>query len=204
MNDTLFRKVQKLDFKPRHVAEVGVYLPETSNILGFIEAGCRADLVEPDPQSLEKIVERFSGYPNVTVHPVAIFNERRTLQLYRTNASTFVKGLPASPALVNDRYQPVESDLFAAEALPFSDIDDGTIDLLSIDTEGCEWYVISTMASRPAIISLETHGKRYTNPFRAEIDNWMKEKGYRRWYSDTSDTVFIGGGIRPGFLSRWF
>ncbi|HET9137034.1 MAG TPA: hypothetical protein VFO76_10380, partial [Candidatus Kapabacteria bacterium] len=116
MNDRFYRKVQREGLAPKHVAEVGVYLPETSNILGFIEAGIRADLVEPDPLSLKKIKERFAEYNNVTVHPVAIYHERTTIGLYRTNASTFVETLPASPALINDHYQPDDKDKFYVEA----------------------------------------------------------------------------------------
>jgi FkbM family methyltransferase len=203
MNDTLYRKVRKLKFTPQHVAEIGVYFPETSNILLFIEDGCRADLFEPDPVSIGKIRERFGDYPNVTLHPFAIYYEKRTIALYRTNSSTFVQGLKASPALINDRYQPNESDLFHAEARTFDEFDDGTIDLLSIDTEGCEWYAIQTMTSRPKVISLETHGKRYRNPFIGEIGKWMQENRYRVWYRDKSDTVYVREDVDTGFLSRW-
>jgi FkbM family methyltransferase len=203
MNDKLYRKVARLDTTIRHVAEVGVYLPETSNVLLFIEDGIRTDLFEPDPESLTKIHERFDGYSNVTIYPYAIYGERTTLGLYRTNASTFVSDLPASPALVNDKYQPNKDDLFHAEARLFSDFDDGTIDLLSIDTEGCEWYVLEHLVSRPIVISLETHGKAYTNPYLKHITGWMSENGYRVWYRDKSDTVFVRTEVRTGVLSRW-
>lgn len=205
MNRTLYQKVKRLEgIEVAHVAEVGVYRPETSNVLGFIEDGCRADLFEPDPECVALIRERFKANKQVTVYPYAIYKERTTLGLYRTNASTFVETLPASPALINDNYQPKDEDHFFAEARLFSDFDDGTIDLLSIDTEGCEWYVIETMKSRPKVISLETHGKRYTNPFIESIRNWMKENQYREWYRDKSDTVFISNDFTPGFFSKWF
>jgi FkbM family methyltransferase len=204
MNETLYRKVKKLGFTPKHVAEVGVWMPESSNVLMFIEDGCRTDLFEPDPLCIEKIEARFSGYSNVHVHPNAIYHENTTLGLYRTNSSTFAQGLQASPALINDRYQPREEDLFHAEARKFSEFDDGTIDLLSIDTEGCEWYVIQTMVSRPMVISLETHGKKYRNPFAGEIQQWMNDNGYRVWYRDKSDTVYVRKELDVGFFSRWF
>ncbi len=204
MNKKLYTKVKKIPITVRHVAEVGVYLPETSNILGFIEERCKSDLVEPDPLALEKIHLRFAGYDNVSIHPYAVYNERTILGLYRTNASTFVETLPASPALVNDNYTPIEEDRFEVETRLFSDLDDGTIDVLSIDTEGCEWYVLETMKSHPAVISLETHGKRYTNPFIDKIDEWIQRHSYKVWYRDKSDTVYIRGDIRLGFFDRWF
>lgn len=204
MNDQLYKKVKKIGLKPAHVAEVGVYLPETSNILGFIHDGCRADLIEPDPNCITLIQEKFKDFPNVTLHPFAVYDRRVTLELYRTNASTFVASLPSSPALINDQYKPNKDDLFHAEARLMSDLDDGTIDLLSIDTEGCEWYVLQTLKSRPNVISLETHGKKYRNPYLLQIEQWMKDNKYKVWYKDKSDTVFLKEEIPLGLLSRFF
>jgi FkbM family methyltransferase len=202
MNETLYNRTRKIGLHPTHVAEVGVHYPETSNVLLFIEEGCRADLFEPDPLCVERIREKFADNANVTIHPYAIYHTRTTLGLYRANSSTFVKDLTSSPALVNDRYQPNEKDLFEAEARTFGELDDGTIDLLSVDTEGCEWYVIQTMKSRPAVISLETHGKRYKHPHIKLIEEWMRENNYRVWYRDKSDTVYVRREVLPGFWDR--
>ncbi len=204
MNNTLYKKIKKLNFNPQHVAEVGVHFPETSNILLFIENGCRADLFEPDPLCIAKIMERFKGYKNVNIHPYAIYDKATTLELYRVGSSSFVKNLKTSPAIINDKYLTNNDDLFYAEARLFKDFDDGTIDLLSVDTEGCEWYVIKYMISRPAIISLETHSKRYKNPYLKEIQNWMKDNGYKIWYKDQSDTVYIKKIFKPDILSHWY
>jgi FkbM family methyltransferase len=203
MNETLYNKVKRLDWQPKHVAEVGVYYPETSNVLLFIEDGCTTDLFEPDPQCLQRIRDRFGDYSNVTIHPYAIHSERGTVQLYRAGASTFVKGLPASPALVNDSYQPNQDDLFTAEARLFSEFDDGSIDLISIDVEGSEWFVIQHMVSRPKVISVETGRKRYANPYLEQIRQFMAENGYRRWYRDDSDSVYVHESIKTPLLSRW-
>lgn len=204
MNETLFKKVRRLNFQPRRVAEVGVYFPETSNILLFIEQGCKADLFEADPVCVEKIEARFGTYDNVSIYPYAIFNQRTTLGFYRYGASTFMKDLEVSPALVNDNYQPDRADLFYVESKLFSDFDDGTIDLISIDVEGGEWFVLETMVSRPTVISLETHGRRYTNPHLDKIEQWMKENRYKLWYREKSDTVYIKENVKTGFFSRWF
>lgn len=191
MNNLLFEKTQKIGFIPKIVAEVGVYLPQTSNVLGFINQGISTMLVEPDPLCITKIEEYFTGKDNVKVFQNAIYTENTEIELYRTNASTFVSTLSSSPALVNDKYLKQDKDKFTAVAIKFSDIDSGNIDLLSIDTEGCEWFVISTMLSRPQIISIETHAKNYINPYLKDLNNWMLENNYTIWYIDKSDTVFI-------------
>lgn len=195
MNETLYNRCIDKGIKPSHVFEVGVYYPETSNILLFIKDGIRATLVEPDPICIDKIHKYFGEYPFVKVLPYAIYEESGEIKLYRTNASTFVSTLKASPALINDKYIPDEKDSFIAKAVRFDEIDDGSIDILSIDTEGCEWYVIKYLISRPQVISLETHGKKYRNPYLNELLAWMEQNGYMVWYRQRSDTVFVRNDI---------
>ena len=204
MSERLHRKVMALGLAPRHVAEVGVYLPESSHVLDFIEAGCRADLVEPDPICLARLRERFGDNAGVTIHPVAIHERPGRLALYQRGASTFAKGLPSSPSIANDGYTPDEADLIEVDATTFDTIDDGTIDVLSIDTEGCEWYAIKAMKSRPAVISIEMGFRSYRNPFAAEIAAWLRDNGYVQWYRDRSDRVYIRRELRPGLWRRMF
>ena len=45
------------------------------------------------------------------------------------------------------------------------------------------------------MISVETHGKYYTNPFINEIINWMEKENYITWYKDASDTIFIKNNL---------
>jgi FkbM family methyltransferase len=183
---------KKIGFK--HVCEVGVYIPETSNILEFIEAGVRATLVEADPDVSQKIVAAF-GTKNVRVYPVAVWDTTGTLKLSKAASSTFAVELPNSPARENDRYHISEELTFEVPCVQFSEIDDGTIDLLSIDIEGGEWYVLKHLRSKPSVLSIETHGKYYTNPFMAEITAWLQERNYTLWYKDGSDSIYIKQGL---------
>lgn len=187
----LYRKLDRKGYRPRHVAEVGVYLPETSNVLDYVEAGIRTTLVEPDPVSVERIERRFGDHQNVTLHPVAAYDFEGTLQLSQREASTFVSELSASPSTVNDGYVVDESDQFEVACTTFDKIDDGTIDLISIDTEGSEWFVIKYMTSRPDVISIETHGAAYLNPFLDDIESWMDQHGYEVFFKDKSDSVYV-------------
>lgn len=186
----LYRKLEARNMSFEHVCEVGVYLPETSNIGDFIKDGIRATLVEADAEKVEKIKIFFKGC-NIEIFPVAVWDYNGTVQLSKAAASTFVTELESSPAIVNDKYKIRDEDTFEVPCRIFSDIDDGTIGLLSIDIEGSEWYVLKYLKSRPAVISVETHGKYYTNPFIAEIQDWMERENYILWYKDASDTVFV-------------
>lgn len=197
MNAALFTSVTDAHIPVQHACEVGVYLPDTSNVLGWIEAGVRTTLVECDPLIVSTLRERFAASSNITIHDVAVAEEAGTLTLYRTGASTFGGNVTASPALVNDGYVPSARDAFTVRSVRFDSIDDGTIDVLSIDIEGGEWNVVQYLKSRPAVISIETHGKHYTNPHRADIEAWMSDNGYGAWYMDASDTVYRKGWTQP-------
>ena len=177
-----------------HVCEVGVYVPETSNILEFIRAGVRATLVEADPEVAEKVKAAFGSF-NTRTYSVAVWDTTGTLKLSKAASSTFATELPNSPARANDRYHISEELTFEVPCVQFSEIDDGTIDLLSIDIEGGEWYVLKHLRSQPKVLSIETHGKYYTNPFMPQIAAWLQSHGYVLWYKDGSDSVYIKQGL---------
>ena len=170
-----------------------MYLPETSNVGDFARAGTRTTLVEAHPDYVAAVRTYFADFPNVELHPVAVADAPGELRLVTRGPSTFAEDVAAPPSVVNDAYERAEEDVITVPARRFDEIDDGTIDLLSVDIEGSEWFVIKHMASRPAVISVETHGKRYVNPYLAEIETWMRERAYRVWYRDDSDTVYVKG-----------
>lgn len=189
----LYRRCRARGFRPTHVAEVGVYLPETSNVGDFAQEGTRATLVEAHPDYVAAIRTYFAAYPNVELHAVAIADAPGELRLVTRGPSTFAEDVAAPPSVVNDAYERAEEDVITVAARRFDEIDDGTIDLLSVDVEGSEWFVIKHMDSRPAVVSIETHGKRYVNPHLAQIRTWMRDRAYRVWYRDASDTVYVRG-----------
>jgi FkbM family methyltransferase len=199
----LFKKLLHKNIAFSHVCEVGVFLPEYSNIIDFIKKGIRTTLVEADPITAAKIVTYFKD-DNVIVHPVAIFDRNGQVELSRYDQSTFVTALKSTPAIINDRYKQNDADVFTTECRLFSEIDTGDIDLISIDIEGCEWYVIDKMISRPKIISVETHSKAYVNPNILLIETWMKDNSYKMWYQDLSDTVYVQSSLfKPGISDKF-
>ncbi|MBF0470134.1 MAG: FkbM family methyltransferase [Gammaproteobacteria bacterium] len=189
-NSELWRKVNSKGFHPNHVAEVGVGYPNTSNVYGYIEMGVKTTLVEPNPDSILLIKEKFDG-KNITLHQAAICDYSGEVELCMRQSSTFVADLTSSPALVNDSCNIAASTKKVVKALRFDEVDDGTIELLSIDTEGSEWFVLKNMVSRPAVISVETHGGIYQNPYLEQILDWLQRNRYKLWYKDKSDSVFV-------------
>ena len=190
-NIKFYKAVKERGFNPKVVAEVGVWHPNTSNIYSFIEDGIKSILIEPDPKSIKLIKEKWNNTPNVTLHEVALCDFDGEIQLCQRESSTFVSSLPNSPALANDNCSIDESENFIAKAVKFSNIDDGTIDLISIDTEGSEWFVIKNMISRPTVISIETHGGVYVNPYINELRQWLGDNNYILWFKDKSDSIYV-------------
>ncbi len=187
----LYKKIKKKNIKIDHVCEVGVHLPESSNVLDFINDNIKTTLVEPDTKSIEQIKKKFNDRINILLFPVAVYDYEGQLELVQRNASTYVSTIKNSPAVINDNYIPDDADKFIVACTTMDKIDDGSIDLLSIDTEGSEWYILKNLKSRPKIISVETQGRAYTNPFLKEISCWMKKNNYIIWYKGKTDTVFF-------------
>ena len=202
-NSILYRRLKAKGFRPSHVAEIGVWHPQTSNVYQYIQDSIRTTLVEPEPISIAMIKSEFMSLDNVTLYECALCDFNGRVELCQRESSTFVSSLSVSPAIVNDDYDVKQTDKFTAEARLFSEIDDGTIDLLSVDTEGPEWFVIKHMTSRPAVISIETHGGMYVNPLLDKLQQWMNENNYALWYKDKSDSVFVlSGTISVSILDK--
>ncbi len=194
-SNKLYSKIKEKRFNLNYLCEVGVFKPEESNILGFIYDGNETLLVEADPNYAQNLRMFFSDNKNVTIIEAAVFDYNGTVDLYKRESSTFIGAVESSPALVNDRYKLSDDDKFTAKSIIFSEIDNGNIDLISIDIEGAEWFVLKYMKSRPKVISIETHGKYYINPNIEKINKWMADNNYNIWYLEDSDTVFIKNGI---------
>lgn len=191
----LFDKLKDKNFIPKNICEIGVYLPEESNVLGFINQDIPTTLVEADPNYVAKIKNYFFQRKNLKVIEAAVFDSQGTIELCRRDSSTFISVLEASPAITNDYCITEDTEKFTAKSIIFSEIDNGNFDLVSVDIEGAEWYVLKHMISRPDVISIETHGKYYTNPNINKIIDWMNVNNYQVWYKDGSDTVYVKKGV---------
>ncbi len=205
MATEITKKIKREGLRFAHAAEVGVFYPQNCNFYDLIDHELRCTLVEPHPKFADAIRSHFAKFPNVTCHQAAIFEKETTVELVEGSASSYLKSLPDSPGISNDAQTPEQKSSLQVRAVPFSKIDDGSIDLLSVDTEGSEWFVIQTMTSRPKVISLETHGGAYLNPYIKEIEDWMEKNRYELWFLTRTDSVYVKCGVvRLSFLQRFF
>ena len=191
----LTKKLKEKDYEPYHICEVGVWHPKTSNIKYYIEKDIKTLLIEPDSESIALIKKEWGCKKNLILKTFACTDFEGTIDLHKAGSSSFISSCNNSPAIVNDSFDIKSNISTKVDAKKFSSEDPGDIDLISIDTEGSEWFVIKNMLSRPNIISIETHGGYYINPYINEIKQWMTEYNYILWFKDNSDSVYIKKGV---------
>ena len=187
----LVKMLKKKNYLPHHVYEVGVWHPRTSNIKYYIEKDIKTLLIEPDLESIALIEKEWGDKKNLILKTFACTDFEGTIDLHKAGSSSFVSSTNNSPAIVNDSFDIKKNVSTKVDAKKFSSEDPGDINLISIDTEGSEWYVIKHMISRPDIISIETHGGYYINPYIEEIKKWMGKHNYALWFKDNSDSVYV-------------
>jgi FkbM family methyltransferase len=184
-----------LNFKPNLVCEVGVFTPFYCKSKEFIGRGIETILVEANPLCHELLDKAFGNKKNVKIYKKAISNKNGLVEFYNRggtpDASAFISEIGAPPSIVNDKYIKKEKDKIVCEAITFDSIDPGNIDILFLDIEGAEWFVLEKMNSRPSLISVELSGLKYTNPFKKEIENWMVENDYTIEKEIEGDFIFL-------------
>jgi FkbM family methyltransferase len=191
----LTKKLKEKGYATYHICEVGVWHPKTSNIKYYIEKDIKTLLIEPDSESIALIKKEWGDKKNLILKTFACTDFEGTIDLHKAGSSSFISSCNNSPAIVNDSFDIKSNISTKVDAKKFSSEDPGDIDLISIDTEGSEWFVIKNMLSRPNIISIETHGGYYINPYINEIKQWMTEYNYILWFKDNSDSVYIKKGV---------
>jgi FkbM family methyltransferase len=163
----------------KHIVEVGC--DGKASLQNFITPESRVQIFECNPSHLFEINRHYGNSPNVQVHPYAMWKENGVVTFYLEGATSHVKGVNA-PCIANDHL--ISNNGIEVEARTFDEFDDGTIDIMDIDIEGAEWYVIERMKSRPKIISIEMAWKKYVNPHYDEIEKWMRDNYYFKFQEE--------------------
>lgn len=187
----------------KHAVEVGAHSVRYCNLGRYLlDPDVRVELFEPQPDMASRLVHDTAGM-NVEVHAVAICKTAGTCVLMQYGVGAHVKGVVA-PAVAN-RNLPSMVRKFGGKQIgeiqvpcrTFDDYDDGTIDIITLDTEGAEWWAIERMQSRPAWICIEMGDEKnpYKNPFTAEINQWMRGNNYVSYGVVLQDHVWRRSGV---------
>lgn len=179
-----------MGLQPRAVAEIGVHMPDLCRVAHWHDR-CSTLLVEPLPLCAQALR---TAYPQASVFEAAIAPESGLVPFYfRGQTSWLINHLSRTPALDVDHHKPLNENIHEVAALRMSDIDPGNLDILAIDTEGAEWFVLQTLLSRPRILVIETHAPNpaYQHPYRAEIESWCRQEGYTLAATEAADSLYV-------------
>ena len=183
-----------IKFTPKKIIEIGVGTTDGVQSLEFLLNGAEGILFEPHPSFYKELEVDLSRYPNIQVLNKGIYKESGIQKFYDKWACTFIGNMyEHSGAKIQDNYTMDEKDSFFCAVDTIDNYDNGDIDLLCMDCESCEWFVLEKLKSRPTVIQIETHSV-YSNyhPFNIkEIENWFKTNDYEVIANNESDCVYV-------------
>lgn len=184
-----------INFIPQHVCEIGTHIPDNLHCKDLLNTTTKFSLIDANPECINQLKSIYGHFRNIDIINSAIGDYCGKINLYNRwntpDASAFIEGLPYSPSIINDGYSQKDHDIIVCDCITFDKIDTGDIDILFVDIEGAEWLVLKHMISRPKIISIETHGQKYINPFMDDINTWMENNKYTVISKDFSDTFYM-------------
>jgi FkbM family methyltransferase len=195
---SLLKLAKEYKCKTDNVFEIGVFRPDTCLSIDFMKEGSNVTLFEPQKVYYDMLVKEFGVLENVTIYPYGIHETSGSLKLYIPQqggdcieSSAFIENTKSPWVQIhNDGPVKVEN----IEVRTMDEFDDGNIDVLIIDTEGCEWYALEKMKSRPDFIAIEMAHKTkpYVNPNYQKIIDWAKVSGYDRAVDyDDGDLILL-------------
>ena len=173
----------------RRLVEVGV--GSLSQLKPFYDSGeyDKITMVEVRPDIVEQAKQYYTS-DKVEIINIGIADKNGELEFCIDGDTTHMVELPSTPVHFHGREYSKEP--VKLPVVRFTEIEPFMIDLLAVDIEGGEWFVIKHMKNRPKVISLETHSSvtPYRNPYFNEIQVWMYLNRYEIIYKDVSDTIY--------------
>lgn len=181
---------------PRWVAEVGVNEPERCSVAGWLRRGVPGTLVEPLPWCAARLREAF---PTAQVVEGVVGEGGGKVRLYDRGEGSWIEDVPLGSAPDEHvghsgmRREAFEQQFMReVDSFPWWSVERHDLDVLCVDTEGAEWFVVRGMTCRPKLVRLEMHFTHsgWRNPFDSEIRERMAAMGYEVLGEDVSDVIW--------------
>ena len=177
------------------IFEIGVGELYTCRTKQFWGTNTECYLFEPNPKIYEELKAVSQNYSNVKLYNIAISNKECLAELYLANNCSFIDGIDAPVAVQDGTREDYKN--WAKTKIQCDTIDKydkGDIDLLLLDMEGMEWFVLEKLVSRPKLIVIETHIPTnvppYLNKYMNQILFWMWDNNYQLVKKDDTDSWF--------------
>jgi len=190
--------IQQLN--PKNIWEIGVGNPYISRSQPYFNTPIRLKLFEVNPKTYSDLVAHYGSIPNVEINNFGLYDKNDTIEFLEDGDSTCSAEV-AAPTFVLGTQKMGKGWVAAKPRVrmnvrDMAEIDTGDIDVALIDTEGCEYKIISRMVSRPMFVSVETHNEEYRTPDYEKLVDWFKENNYRLINMDVTDSWYLRGDIK--------
>ena len=170
---------------PMKVVDIGANIGLFSIYMKFQDPDCTIDCFEPSPSTLALLQSNTGHIPGITIHPYGLYNKDDEVDFFINGYNTGENSIRQS---TKHFAHSVKVNLKNA-ASEFERLGIGEIDVLKIDTEGCEVEIIESLSQRltkASYIILEYHSEKD----RKEIDRLLTD-----FHLMASSSVRIGGGL---------
>lgn len=160
------------------IFEIGVGNPSICRTANEFNHQCY--LFEANPQIYQQLVQSYGNRSNFHIYNIAIADYDGEIDFLCNGDSSFISDIKSPASRGNNEYL----NTFKKIKVPCQKIsnfeNNEPIDLMLLDMEGSEWYVLKNLKGKPKIIVIEMQNedKTYKNPFFEEILKWMKENNY--------------------------
>lgn len=141
---------------PKVIFDVGANIGATSLLFANNYPDAKIYAFEPEPENFKLLEENTGPYENIYSFNVALGSENARRVLKGSDDNTNLGGFSFHPEGTNEEIESVVQVLDVREVI--KDLSVETIDLLKIDTEGCEFEIISSLPKVPQYIMGEAHG----------------------------------------------
>ena len=184
------------------LCEVGTHFWADCRLVKEVLEGKQVMLVEALPQCVADLKLFCVGRENVEIHEVAVADFNGKEKFYTDDLLASFSGSVMRWDIESVLKCPMRNgfqefnNVLEVDAIKFSEIDPGNIDVLLADCEGSEVHLLNHLVSRPKLIYVESAPTDFTNPKKEQLHEWFKENDYIFVQHDDNDDLFI----RPDFL----
>jgi FkbM family methyltransferase len=182
----------------KKIFEIGVGEVYTCRTRRFWGSEIECHLFEPNPILYKELVNASKEYKNVYIYNIAIMDKSGEEEILLMNNCSYINNVVSPVALHHGFDSNIIKNAPKAKikSETIDKFDIGDIDLLLIDTEGCEWFVLEKLISRPKQIVVETstigsENKPILNKNIDKILLWMWENNYQFVLRDENDSHFV-------------
>lgn len=182
----------------KKIFEIGVGQAYSCRTKRFWGSEIECHLFEPNLILYKDLIDQAKEYKNVHVYNVAITDKCGEEEILLMDNCSYINGIDSpmvlNHGLANDAIKNAQKIKIKTETI--DKFDKGDIDILLVDTEGCEWFVLEKLISRPRQITIETNtvgqeGKLIYNKNLDKILFWMWQNNYQLALKDQNDSHFM-------------